>query len=320
MKLFAKRPATMAPVTMSAVAALLLGAAACTPAENARRPEAKSEAAAPAVAASEGVFPFRIGALQAWALLDGANPVPNDNAVFGFGRTPADVAAVLSATGQPTDVMNLSLHPLLIKDGDRTVLIDAGAGAAFGDKAGKLQGNLAAAGIDPAAVTDVLISHSHPDHIGGLVTADGGLAYPNATIRLSAAEWASLQANPEMADLVAAITPKVQTFAPGAVVAPGVTAIALAGHTPGHTLYEIASGDEKLLYAGDTAHHFVVSLAHPEWEVGYDGDKVAGAKQREAELAALAASGERVYFHHFPFPGIGRVQKAAEGYVWVPET
>lgn len=310
-------------LTTSAIAALILGAAACTPAENAKRPEATEAAApasAPAVAASEGVFPFKIGSLDAIALLDGANPVPNDNKIFGFGRTPEDVAAVLSAAGQPTDIMNLSLHPLLIKDGDRTVLIDAGAGAAFGDKAGKLMGNLKAAGIDPASVTDVLISHSHPDHIGGLVTADGALAFPNATIRMSVAEWTFLQANADMAALVTAITPKVQTFAPGAVVAPGITSVGLAGHTPGHTLYEIASGNEKLLYAGDTAHQFVVSLAHPEWAMGYDGDKVAGTKQREAELAALAASGERVYFHHFPFPGVGHVQKAAQGYVWVPES
>lgn len=307
-------------ITTGAVAALMLAAAACTPAENAKRPEAKAEAVAPAVAASDAVYPFKIGSLDAFALLDGNNPVPNDNTVFGLGKTPGDVAAVLTAAGQPTDVMQLSIHPLLVKDGDRTVLIDAGAGAAFGDKAGKLMSSLASAGIDPASITDVLISHSHPDHIGGLVTADGALAFPNATIRMSQAEWAYLQANPDMAVLVQAITPKVQAFAPGAAVAPGITAVSLAGHTPGHTLYEIASGNEKLLYAGDTAHHYVVSLAHPEWAMGYDGDKVAGAKQREAELGALAASGERVYFHHFPFPGIGHVQKAAQGYVWVPET
>lgn len=300
-----------------AVAALMLAAAACTPAENAKRPEAKPEAAA--VVASDAVHPFRIGSLQAYALLDGDNVVPNDNAIFGVGQTPEAVAAVLAAAGQPTDGLALSLHPLLVKDGDRTVLIDAGAGGNFGDKAGKLGASLAEAGVDPASITDVLISHGHPDHVGGLVTADGALAYPNATIRMSQAEWAALQANPEMAVLVQAITPKVQAFAPGAVVAPGITAIALAGHTPGHTLYEIASDGQTLLYAGDTAHHFVVSLAHPEWTMGYDGDKVAGAAQRQAELAALAASGERVYFHHFPFPGIGRVQKVAEGYVWVPE-
>lgn len=304
-------------VTTSAVAALMLAAAACTPAENAKRPEAAAQA--PAVAASDAVYPFKIGALDAFALLDGDNLVPNDNSVFGFGQTPEAVAAVLTAAGQPTDGLALSIHPLLVKDGARTVLIDAGAGAAFGDKAGKLTSSLAEAGIDPAAITDVLISHGHPDHVGGLVTAGGALAFPNATIRMAQAEWASLQANPDMAVLVQAITPKVQTFAPGAVVAPGITAIALAGHTPGHTLYEIASGDQKLLYTGDTAHHFVVSLAHPEWAMGYDGDKVAGASQRQAELAALAASGERVYVHHFPFPGIGHVQKAAEGYVWVPE-
>ncbi len=305
-------------LTTGAVAALMLAAAACVPAENAKRPEAKAEAAA--VVASDAVHPFKVGSLQAYALLDGDNLVPNDNSVFGVGQTPEAVAAVLTAAGQPTDGLALSIHPLLVKDGDRTVLIDAGAGAAFGDKAGKLGSSLAEAGIDPATITDVLISHGHPDHVGGLVTADGALTYPNATIRMSEAEWASLQANTDMAVLVQAIAPKVQAFAPGAVVAPGITAIALAGHTPGHTLYEIASDGQKLLYAGDTAHHFVVSLAHPEWAMGYDGDKVAGAAQRQAELAALAASGERVYFHHFPFPGVGRVQKAAEGYIWVPES
>jgi glyoxylase-like metal-dependent hydrolase (beta-lactamase superfamily II) len=304
-----------------AAAGLILSAlvAGCTPADNPKSVQ-PGEAAAPAVAPSAGVFPFRIGALDAYALLDGDNPVPNDNQVFGFGRTPEEVAAVLSAAGQPTDVMHLSIHPLLVKDGARTVLIDAGAGAQFGDKAGKLIDNLAAAGVAPDAVTDVLISHGHPDHVGGLVTAEGALAFPNATIRMSEAEWTSLQANADMAALVQTITPKVQAFAPGAVAAPGITAIALAGHTPGHTLYEIASGNQKLLYAGDTAHHFVVSLAHPEWAMGYDGDKVQGAAQRQAELTALAASGERVYFHHFPFPGVGHVASSGEGFVWQPET
>ena len=222
------------------------------------------------------MHPFKIGALDAYALLDGDNPVPNDNQTFGVGQTPAAVAAVLAAANQPTDTMALSIHPLLVKDGDRTVLIDAGAGSAMGDKAGKLMASLASAGIDPAAITDVLISHSHPDHVGGLVKADGTLAFPNATIRMSQAEWTYLKANTQMAALVAAITPKVQAFAPGAEVAPGIRSVALVGHTPGHTLYEITSGTEKLLYAGDTAHHFVVSLAHPEWAMGYDGDKAGG--------------------------------------------
>ncbi|CAN5389282.1 MBL fold metallo-hydrolase [soil metagenome] len=307
------------PVVLSVGAFAGLVLAACSPADSARSAES-AQASVPTVPASAGVHPFKIGALDAIALLDGANTLPNDNQTIGVGQTPEAVAALLSAAGQPTDTLELQFHPLLIKDGDRTVLIDAGAGAQFGDKAGKLIGNLAAAGIDPAAITDVLVSHSHPDHIGGLVTATGALTFPNATIRMSEAEWTFLKANTEMAALVATITPKVQAFAPGATVAPGITAISLAGHTPGHTLYEITSGTDRLLYAGDTAHHFVVSLAHPEWPMAYDGDKAEGATQRETELAALAASGEAVYFFHFPFPGVGHVRKAAEGYVWVPAT
>ena len=255
-----------------------------------------------AAPAEKPVYRFKIGGLDAIALFDGQNPVPNDNTVFGVGLTPQAVAAPLTAAGQPADPIMLEIHPLLVRNGDRTMLFDTG----LGQGKGQLMQSLRAAGVDPAAVTDVLISHGHPDHVGGLV-ANGALAFPNAAVRMSEAEWASLRANPEMADLVRIVTPKVQAFRPGGEVAPGVTAQDTAGHTPGHVAYLIADGQNQLLYTGDLMHHWILSVEHPDWKVGYDDDQAAGEKARLDEVTALRNSGAHIYAYHFPFPGLGKI-------------
>ena len=258
---------------------------------------------------------FPIGAFQAWSLRDLTNVVPNDNSVIGLGQTPAEVAAVLKAAGQPTDHITLSIDALLVKTGDRVVLIDTG----MGPKAnGVLIGSLAKAGVTPDQVTDVLITHSHPDHIGGLLTADGKPAFSKAVVRMTDAEWASVKANPQQAAFVAAIGPQVQPFAGGAEVLPGITSVVLKGHTPGHSGYEITSGTSKLLDIGDMAHSVVVSLAKPEWAMGYDSDKLTGETTRREELTALAKSGETIFAPHFPFPGTGTIKVQGDGFVLEP--
>jgi glyoxylase-like metal-dependent hydrolase (beta-lactamase superfamily II) len=258
---------------------------------------------------------FHIGTYQAWSLRDLTNVVPNDNSVIGQGQTPDEVAAVLKAAGQPTDHITLSIDALLVKAGDHLVLIDTG----MGPKAhGVLMQSLAKAGVTPNQITDVLITHCHPDHIGGLLTAEGQPAFPKAVVRLTDAEWASVKANPQQADFVTAITPQVQTFAGGAEVLPGITSVILKGHTPGHTGYEIASGDAKLLDIGDMAHSVVVSLAKPEWAMGYDADKPAGEATRRAELTVLAKSGETIFAPHFPFPGTGQIVAKGDGFALKP--
>ena len=181
---------------------------------------------------------FPLGAFTLVPLRDELNVVPNDGSVFGKDQTPAAVASVLAAAGAPTDDVTLGVDALLVVEPGRTVLIDTGLGPNVG---GVLMQSLAQAGVAPATVTDVLITHSHGDHVGGLVTAGGALAFPNAVIRMSAPEWAFMQANKAQAALVATITPKVRTFAPGSLVLPGITAIVLPGHTPGHSGYRIMS-------------------------------------------------------------------------------
>lgn len=300
--------------TGAAAAALVLSA--CQPADGAKTGEPTPPNPPQTVAppAEKPVHRFKIGALEAIALFDGTNEVPNDNQVFGVGLTPQAVGQVLQSSGQPTDAISLEIHPLLVRSGGRTLLFDTGLG---GGK-GQLMQSLQAAGVDPAAVTDVLISHAHGDHIGGLV-AGGGLAFPNAVIRLSQAEWAAMKADPEQAELVRLVTPKVQAFDPGGEVAPGVTSRDASGHTPGHVTYLIADGQNQLLYIGDVLHHWVVSVERPEWINGFDADPSAGLARREDVVGALKTTGAHIYAYHFPFPGLGRVQMRQGGTVFVAE-
>jgi glyoxylase-like metal-dependent hydrolase (beta-lactamase superfamily II) len=299
--------------------------AACSKQEEA--PPPPTESPAPAVEAaptptpvSQTVRAFGVGELQAFALSDGGLDLPNDNKVFGVGQTPEDVAAVLSAAGQPTDSLHLDIHPLLVKTGDKVLLFDTGAGANFGPGAGKLAASLAEAGVDANGITDVFISHSHGDHVGGLVNGEGALAFPNATIHLSNAEWKHLSAAESNAALAKATKPKVKTFAPNAELVPGVVrAVEVKGHTPGHSAYRIMSGQESLLYVGDSMHHFVVSVQKPEWIISFDGDGKTGAASRATLIADSAAAGQRIYAVHFPFPGLGKFEKKGEGFVWVAE-
>lgn len=298
-------------------------------------PPAAAETPAPAVEAPpapkpENAHAFKIGELSAIALRDGYLEFPNDNKIFGIGHTPEEVNALLTAAGLPTDKLQLGLQPLLVKTADRVLLFDTGAAASFGPTAGQLPGALAEAGVDPQSVTDIFISHVHGDHVGGLMTADGKPAFPNAKIHISKPEWkflttvkADLAKQMGLADrdaLVAAMKPKLDAFAPGAELVPGVVkAVEIKGHTPGHSGYQITSGSDTLLYVGDSMHHSIISVQKPEWLMAFDADQKAGAASRAALIAQAAADGQRIYAVHFPFPGIGKFEKQGDGYVWVAE-
>ncbi|QSX73576.1 MBL fold metallo-hydrolase [Lysobacter arenosi] len=284
---------------------------------------AAPDAAAAAAAqpeASPDVFRFKIGALDAVALKDGDIDVANDGKTFAVGQASAEVAALLTAAGVPADTLHLSIQPLLVRSDARVLLFDTGAGDVSWARAGRLPASLRAAGVEPSQVTDIFLSHQHQDHSGGLLARDGKLAFPNAAIHLSAAEWESLKKDKDAAALVAAMTPKVTTFVPGAAVVPGVvTAVEVAGHTPGHSAYEIQSGNERLLYIGDAAHHYVISVQRPEWTVQYDQDAPAAQASRRALLQRAAAGNLRIYSVHFPFPGLGHFKAQGDSFVWVPE-
>ena len=280
-----------------------------------------SSARAPAETSSRAER-LQIGSLEAFVLEDGHLVVPNDGQLLGFGRPPSETAEVLAAAGLPRDPIHLDIQCLLVKAGDRVILFDTGMGVFAGSAdAGRLPQSLALAGVQPAAVTDVFVSHAHGDHVGGLFTKAGALAFPAATIRMSAPEWVAMQATTDENDrrLVATMAPKVTPFEPGAQVLPVVKAVATPGHTPGHSSYAIGTGADTLFYLGDLAHHSVISVRRPAWSIQVDADHPAAEAMRQRMLATLAADHTRVLAGHFPFPGVGHVVADGQGLVWSPE-
>lgn len=268
---------------------------------------------------SADIHRFTIGNLQAAVLRDGDIRFPNDGKTLAVGEPKADVDAVLSKAGEPTDTVHLAVQALLVRSGDRVLLFDTGAGDAQFADAGRLPASLRAAGVEPDQVTDIFISHAHGDHVGGLLDAAGSLRFANATVYLSAPEWAALQADTANAALAAAIRPRVDAFAPGAELLPGVvTAVEVDGHTPGHSAYEIVDGDARLLYIGDAAHHYAVSVQRPQWTIAFDGDAPVAEASREALLARAADSGVTVASPHFPFPGLGHIVRRDDMFAWAP--
>jgi glyoxylase-like metal-dependent hydrolase (beta-lactamase superfamily II) len=329
------RPSNFRVLSFSAILVATLLAACSKTAEAPPPPAAAAPAPAPAaepapVPKPQNTHAFKIGEFSAVSLRDGVLEFPNDNKVFGVGHTPEEVAALLSAAGLPTDKLQLGLEPLLVKTGDRVMLFDTGAGTNFGPSAGKLAVSFAESGVDQQTVTDIFISHVHGDHVGGMLNPVGELVFPNARIHLSKPEWAFLsgltdeQAKSIGLDghtaLVAAIKSKVEAFAPGAELVPGVVkAVDIKGHTPGHSGYKITSGPESLLYIGDTMHHSIISVQKPDWPMNFDANQATGAKSRAAVLAQSIVDGQRIYAVHFPFPGLGKFEKRGDGAAWVAE-
>jgi glyoxylase-like metal-dependent hydrolase (beta-lactamase superfamily II) len=226
-----------------------------------------------------------------------------------------------------------SINAYLINTGSRLVLIDTGAGQFFGPGfGGKLLTSLAAAGFAPGQINDILITHVHTDHSGGLVNGDQ-LVFPNATIHVSQADM-DFFLHPENAaksgygkdyfdQAAQAMNPyvrahKVKTFTGRTQLFPGVTAIPTPGHTPGHSFYQLESVGQRMVMIGDIAHVVSVQFPQPQITIVYDVDPSAAANQRAKQFSSLAADRLLVAAAHFPFPGIGHLRQETTGFSWVP--
>lgn len=266
--------------------------------------------------AQPGAVTFVLGEFRLTSLRDAVNVVPNDGSVFGADVGPKAVSEVLTKAGQKTEAIELSVDALLARRGDEAILIDTGLGPTV---PGALVGSLTMAGVAPENVTTVLITHVHGDHIGGLITKDGRTAFAHAVIRISNPDWEWLQKQPEMAQLSSVIAPQVKTFAPGDDVAAGVKSVRIPGHTPGHVGYMITSQGQTLLDLGDTVHSSIVSLAEPDWAMGYDMDTAVGRTSRRGVLTQLAADHQLIFAPHFPYPGVGWIASTKDHFEWLPK-
>jgi glyoxylase-like metal-dependent hydrolase (beta-lactamase superfamily II) len=303
------------------VFALLAAASLAVPAAYAAAPMAKSQPA--------GYYRIMLGDFEVTPLSDGTLDLPVDKLLR---EKPAQVEAALAKSFLKLPV-ETSVNGFLVNTGSKLVLIDSGSGTLWGPTAGKLVANLKAAGYQPEQVDEIYITHFHGDHVGGLVSG-GKPAFPNATIRANKAEsdyWlsqASLDKAPADAKgdfqmAMGMLKPyvaagKFKPFDGDTMLVPGVSSHAAKGHTPGHTVYVVESGGQKLVLVGDLIHVAAVQMDDPTVTIAFDNDENAARAARLKEFAAAAKAGALVGGAHLQFPGLGHLRAEGKGYRWVP--
>jgi glyoxylase-like metal-dependent hydrolase (beta-lactamase superfamily II) len=277
-----------------------------------------------------GYYRMMLGGIEVTALSDGTFPMKPHELLANI--SPKDVDEALSRSFL-ADPIEASVNGFLINTGSKLVLIDTGSGTFFGPTVGKLLASLRASGYRPEQVDEIYITHMHPDHVGGLITADGKIAFPNAVLRAGQADAdyflskdkmaaAPKEAQPLFANAQKAVNPYVSAgkFKPitgdGELV-PGVRAVAAPGHTPGHTLYIVESEGQKLLLWGDLMHIAAAQFPNPEVSLKYDVDMPSAIAQRKKVFADAATNRYWVGGAHLPFPGIGHLRQNGAGYTYV---
>ena len=279
-----------------------------------------------------GYYRMQLGQFEMTALYDGRIEL---DAQLLKNVQPGDLDRLLKRFFVGNPKMATSVNAYLINTGPHLVLVDAGAGKLFGDSLGHIAENIKAAGYDPSQVDTILITHMHGDHIGGLNDAEGKPVYPNANIFVAKAEsdfWLSEEKAEKAPDeqkrffnMARDISSqylangKWQTFVPRGELVPGIRAIDVKGHTPGHTAYAVGSDKQKLVIWGDVIHAYAVQFAKPSTSIDFDIDQKQAVMTRCALMKTIAADGSLVAGMHLPFPGIGHIRAEGEGsYAWVP--
>jgi glyoxylase-like metal-dependent hydrolase (beta-lactamase superfamily II) len=294
---------------------------------------------APALAAAPPIgkqtatwYRYKVGSIEVTVVSDGSNTFK-----FADGhvtnKTRDEVNAGLAAAFYEKDLMTTPYNPVVVNTSGKLVVIDTGTGEANYEKTkgqiGQFQTNLKAAGIDRNAIDIALISHFHGDHINGLLTPDNKPAFPNAEILVPAAEWKYFMDDDEMSRAPAgrmqdvfkgvrrvfdALGRKVTQYEPGKEVAPGITALATPGHTPGHNSHIVASGNSKVYIQADVTHVPFLFVRHPDWHAFYDQDGALAEATRRKVYDMLAAERMPVQGFHYPFPSLAHIEKSGTGY------
>ncbi|MBR0649308.1 MBL fold metallo-hydrolase [Roseomonas terrae] len=298
----------------------------------------RAEAAAPFVGrGAPAWYRFKLGEYEVTVISDGALPLGKADEAF-VGARPGEVNAMLTANFLDPANALLEQNALVLNTGRQLILFDTGMGESmgadsrmFGPTTGRLLRNMRDAGIDPAQIDLVVLSHAHCDHCWALVDANGNRNFPNAQVAISEADlryWTdegNIRGPAFMGPFIRGAAKNLNAYRDrmvmvqdGREVTPGVTAVSAPGHTVGHTIYTISSGPNVMVYTGDLAHHHILLLQRPMLEFAYDTDPKQSAQTRSRALEVFATDRPLVLSYHFPWPGVGRVAKQGEGYAWMP--
>jgi len=292
--------------------------------------------AKPGKTAADDLVPSRyalsVGSLDVLIISDGVLPLPTET--MSTNVAPDARAAWFNDMFLGPDMFDWALNVLVVRSGEQIILVDAGLGGQFPGfpRAGQFPRRLEAAGIPLEAVTDVVITHMHMDHVGGLLVDEVRKRLrPDVRIHVTSTEvefWKdpdfSLTSMPSpvpdvlrstAAQFVEAYGDKIRTFENELEVAPGVTAKLTGGHTPGHCVVRVESDGERLMFAGDAL--FPVGFDHPDWHNGFEHDPEEAVRVRVDLLREAAASGELLVATHLAFPSLGRVARDGDAFRWV---
>jgi glyoxylase-like metal-dependent hydrolase (beta-lactamase superfamily II) len=293
-------------------------------------PGAAAQEATPSAAPAAHRYP--LGDVEVIVLSDGTATVPG--AFYAINAGPQELAASLAEIGMTPEALTAALNIMLIDTGEELVLIDTGLGP-IQPTSGQLLASLEAEGISPDEIDIVLLTHLHLDHFGAVADADGALVFPNARHLLNRAEHEYWTTDPTLTDLplpeefrqlfrdttravLGVLEGTVELIEPDTEIASGVTVLAAPGHTPGHLAVEVVSGEERLLHIVDAAGHPALHLAHPDWFFAPDNWPAFEILTRRALFDRAADENLLVQTYHFPFPGVGRVTKDGDGWLWEP--
>lgn len=273
-----------------------------------------------------------VGDYQVTVLLDRTMAMPTDQLLAG--ATPEQIRAWLAARSRSVPTPT-SLNSFLINTGPELLLVDSGGGELMGAGGASLQPSLQTAGYQTAHIDKVLLTHLHVDHIGG-ISHDGKALFENAELWVPQVEldyWLSDEQQAKVPEAQRdaferarkAIAPyqqakRLRAFQWGDEVAPGVRAVDLSGHTPGHTGFDVQRNGERLLIWGDLVHVQDVQFDHPEITIAFDVDQAAAKARRLAAFKDAADGGYRVAGMHMAFPGLGHVRAKDQAYEWLPES
>jgi glyoxylase-like metal-dependent hydrolase (beta-lactamase superfamily II) len=279
-----------------------------------------------------GFFRFKLGDYEITILHDGSRTLPlPDWFITNVAKT--DALAVAAGAFMPPGNITVPYNATLINTGSKLVLIDAGNGPAAGDVVGHLFANLAAAEVKPEDIDILVLSHMHPDHINGIRTKDGGVAFPNAEIIAPEPEWNFWMSDDNMGrasgalmtnyfantrKILGGLDSRIGRYTWDKEVGPGITAIATPGHTPGHTSFVIASGGRSMLVQSDVTNIPELFLRNPDWHAAYDYDADMAQKTRHRFYDMAYADKMLVVGYHFAFPSAAHVEKDGAGYRLLP--